>query len=88
MKSIRLRGRIHEDILLTALVRRNRYGITRWGVSLNTGILFGALIAMNRQPACKRAQRLREIAQEVCAVINDFDLCNAFITVCSGVKGR
>ncbi len=45
IKSIRLRGRIYEDILLTALVRRNRYGITKWGVSLNTGILFGALTA-------------------------------------------
>jgi hypothetical protein len=27
-----------------APVRRNRYGITKWGVSLNTGILFRALL--------------------------------------------
>jgi hypothetical protein len=44
IKSIRLRRRIYKGILLTALVRRNRYGITKWGVSLNIGILFGALV--------------------------------------------
>ncbi len=43
IKSVRLRGHIHKDILLTPPLRRNRYGIKKWGISLNTGILFGAL---------------------------------------------
>jgi hypothetical protein len=61
--SIRLRGRIHEYILLTAPVRRNRYGITKWGVCLNTAILFGALIlvrACGRGIPCSGVTRFKE----------------------------
>ncbi len=43
IKSIRIRCRIFKDIILTALVSKNQYGITKWGVSLNTGILLRPL---------------------------------------------
>ncbi len=43
IKAIRIRGRTFINILLTAPVLKNRYGITKRGVLKNTGILLGTL---------------------------------------------
>jgi hypothetical protein len=47
IKAIRIQGRIFINILLTAPVLKNRYGITKRGVLKNTAILLGTLVVVD-----------------------------------------